>query len=182
MASSLKRVYWDACAWIALIQKEKIAKPGSRIEDREQMCRGVIEAAKKGNVEILTSALCLAEVCKNPGLVQTQTSDKVAAFFERDFIFVINVDTAVGEKARELMMGGYAGLKPPDAIHLATALLSPGVEELHTFDGRLLDLDGLLKKPTGEPLKICKPDYGPPAPLLEQLNAEKPAPEAHHEG
>lgn len=182
MASSLKRVYWDACSWIALIQKEKIQKPNGRIEDREQMCRGVIEAARKGKVEILTSALCLAEVCKNPGLVQSQTTDKIAAFFERDFIFVINVDTAVGEKARELMMVGHSGLKPPDAIHLATALLSPGVDELHTFDGKLLDLDGLFKKPSGDPLKICKPDYGPPAPLLEQLNAENPTPEAHPEG
>src|SRR5664279_226101 len=111
MASSLKRVYWDACVWIALIQKEKIPKKDSKLEDREQMCREVIESAKKANVEILTSALCLAEVCKNPGLVQSHTSDKIAAFFERDFILVVNVDTAVGEKARELMMGGFAGLK-----------------------------------------------------------------------
>src|ERR1700692_887466 len=162
MASSLKRVSWDACAWIALIQKEKIPKFGFKIEDREQMCREVIEAGKKGNVEILTSALCLAEVCKNPALVQSQTADKIAAFFDRDFVFVINVDTAIGEKARELMMGGFAGLKPPDAIHLATALLSPGVEEMHTFDKKLLDMDGLLKKPSGEPLKICKPSYGAP--------------------
>ncbi len=146
------------------------------------MCREVIEAAKKGNIEILMSALCLAEVCKNPALVQSQTTDKIAAFFERDFIFVINVDTAIGEKARELMMGGFAKLKPPDAIHLATALLSPGVEELHTFDGKLLDMNGLLKNPSGEPLKICKPGHGAPAPLFEKMYAEKPAPEAHPEG
>jgi predicted nucleic acid-binding protein len=88
----------------------------------------------------------------------------------------------VGEKARALMMGGFAGLKPPDAIHVATALLSPGVEEMHTFDGRLLDMDGLLKKASGEPLKICKPGSGAAAPLLEQMNAETPEPEAHPEG
>ena len=177
MANSLKRVYWDACAWIALIQKEKIQKPNGTLEDREQMCREVMESAKKGTLEILTSALCLAEVCKHPDLIKSQSSDKIAAFFERNFIFVINVDTAVGEHARSLMMGGYAGLKPPDAIHLATALLSPGIEEMHTFDGRLLDLDQLLSKPTGEKLKVCKPGYGTPAPLLEQMNADRDSPE-----
>jgi predicted nucleic acid-binding protein len=178
MANFPKRVYWDACVWIALIQKEKIQKPGGVIEDREQMCREVIESAKKGNIEILTSALCLAEVCKHPDLRTSQTSDKIAAFFEREFIFVVNVDTAVGERARGLMMSGHSGLKPPDAIHLATALLTVGVDEMHTFDGRLLDLDGLLSKPTGEKLKVCKPGIGASAPLLEKMFADKPASEA----
>jgi predicted nucleic acid-binding protein len=179
MASSLKRVYWDACVWIALIQKEKIQKAEGKIEDREQMCREVIESAKKRNLEILTSALCLAEVCKHPELVQTQTDDKIAAFFERDFVFVVNVDTAIGERARKLMMAGHQGLKPPDAIHVATALLSVGVEEMHTFDGKLIDLNGLLSKPTGEKLKVCKPGSAASAPLLEQLDEGKSAPEDH---
>jgi hypothetical protein len=70
MASFPKRVYWDACTWIALIQKEKIRddKTGRLVEDREQMCRDVIEAAKKGKIEIVSSTLCLAEVCKHPDL------------------------------------------------------------------------------------------------------------------
>jgi hypothetical protein len=51
MATPNKRVYWDACVWIALIQREKISLPTGGIEDRETMCRMVIEAAKKGNLE-----------------------------------------------------------------------------------------------------------------------------------
>jgi len=55
MATSLKRVYWDACAWIALIQKEKIRdKRGVIIEDRETMCKAVIAAAKASKCEIVT--------------------------------------------------------------------------------------------------------------------------------
>jgi len=46
MASPTKRVYWDACTWIAVIQKEKIQLPNGTIEDRETMGREVIEAAK----------------------------------------------------------------------------------------------------------------------------------------
>jgi hypothetical protein len=78
----------------------------------------------------------------------------------------------VGERARVLMTSGFAGLKPPDAIHVATAALS-GVEEMHTFDGALLALNGEIDKSVGTKLKICKPDPGgPPAPLLEGLKGE----------
>lgn len=48
MASPTKRVYWDACVWLALILREKIPLPGGGMEDRDTMCRMVIEAAKKG--------------------------------------------------------------------------------------------------------------------------------------
>jgi hypothetical protein len=80
MAASPRRVYWDACAWIALIQREKIPKADGTIEDRDMMCRTVIEAAKKGGLEILTSALSLAEVCKNPAIRAT-AADQISDYF-----------------------------------------------------------------------------------------------------
>jgi len=67
MANPTKRVYWDACVWIALIQREKILLPNGGTEDRETMSRMVVEAAKKGTLEILTSTFCLVEVCRAPG-------------------------------------------------------------------------------------------------------------------
>jgi len=69
MAISPKRVAWDACSWIAHIQKnEKIRGPDGKavIEDRGAMCRSVLAAAERGALEIVTSSLCLVEVlCKN---------------------------------------------------------------------------------------------------------------------
>jgi predicted nucleic acid-binding protein len=172
MATSTKRVYWDACIWIALIQKEKIPLPSGGIEDREQMCRSVIEAAKKGRLEIATSTLCLAEVCKHLDLRAATPADKIAEFFEHDYILLVNVDRYVGELARELMLHGHSKLKPPDAIHLATAAITQGIEQMHTFDRDLLDLDGVLDKMDGTKLKICKPDPGgPAAPLLEAMKS-----------
>jgi predicted nucleic acid-binding protein len=162
--ATTKRVYWDACSWIALIQKEKISQPDGAVEDREMMCKTVIEAAKKNRLEIATSALCLAEVCKSPD-VRRGSPDRIADFFESDFILIATVDTVVGHRARRLMTGGYAGLKPPDAIHIATSLIL-NVDEMHTFDDALLALDGRLDKDDGTKLKICKPSAGDPTPLF----------------
>jgi hypothetical protein len=110
MASAPRRVYWDACVWIALIQREKITLPDGTVEDREMMCRTVIKAAKKRSIEILTSAYCLAEVCKEPD--GKTNSDKFKDYLETDYIALANVDRFVGERARELMMAAYARIKP----------------------------------------------------------------------
>jgi len=69
------------------------------------------------------------------------------------------------------MMAAYSKIKPADAIHLAAAAISSNLEEMRTFDERLLRLDGLIDKADGGRLKICKPDAGgPPAPLLEAMH------------
>lgn len=170
MAISPKRVCWDACAWIALIQKEKIRDDhGTVTEDRETACKVVLDEAKSGNLEIVTSSLCLVEVCKNTQ-VRGEGEDKIASFFENDYILMMDLDTFVGERARDLMLAGLPGLKPPDAIHLATAALS-NAEELHTFDRKLLRLDGRVTKADGSKLRVRKPDAGGRAPLLVLMNA-----------
>ncbi|KYK48146.1 hypothetical protein A1D31_00015 [Bradyrhizobium liaoningense] len=134
------------------------------------MCRSVIEAAKRGKIEIVTSTLSLAEVCKHPDVRKPGKADQIAAFFEHDFILLVDVDVFVGERARELMLGGYSGLKPPDAAHIATALITPGIEEMHTFDGALLNLHGKIDTEAGERLKISRPNTGERSPpLLEHL-------------
>jgi predicted nucleic acid-binding protein len=103
------------------------------------MCKTVISAAKAAKCEIVTSALSFVEVCKSPE-VRAEGEDKIAAFFEHEFIIVANLDRYVGERGRELMLMGQAGLKPPDASHVATAAIS-NANEMHTFDKKLLDLD-----------------------------------------
>ena len=66
------------------------------------------------------------------------------------------------------MQRGYSKLKPPDASHIAAAAIAL-VDEMHTFDDKLLGLDGRIDKGDGTTLRICKPSMGrPPLPLLEQ--------------
>ena len=175
MARSEKRVCWDACAWIALIQDEKILDgEGKLLENRGKMSRGVFELAKRGKIEIVTSGLSLAEVCKNRSVKEGAPS-RVAEVFEHEFVLLAPLDRQIGEKARELMMAGtYFGLKPQDACHLATAAIVPGVSELHTFDKKLLDLNHKIERADQTMLKICKPhtDTGIDPPLLGAMRAD----------
>jgi predicted nucleic acid-binding protein len=166
MAKSTDRIYWDACAWIALIQREKIRVNGA-LEDREALCRPVIKEAEKGKIEIVTSYLCFAEVCKHPEAKSSQ-EDKIAAYFEHEYILGVPVDRVIGENARKLIMSGLSGLKPPDAIHVASAALA-NVREMHTFDKTLLGLTEKVLCQDGRILRIVKPNLPlPPAPLLEE--------------
>jgi predicted nucleic acid-binding protein len=170
VATSPSRVGWDSCTWIAHIQRERILGPDGKtvIEDRGAMCRSVLEAAEKGSVEIIVSAICLVEV-----LARNRSSGiddrKVRDFFDNDYILLVNVDKQVGDFARRLMLAGHAGLKPPDAIHLATACIA-NVEAFHTFDDPLLALDGRIDKANGTRLVIKRPAVpAPPAPLLDEI-------------
>lgn len=168
-----KRYSWDSCSWIAQIWDEKVDIEGDGIENRGALCRAVIEGAAKGGSEICTSALSLAEVSKHPSSNQREGADKIKAFFENDYIVVVPLDRRVGELARDLMQRGYAGLKPPDAVHLASAAIV-NADEMHTFDAKLLALSEKIQKADGTKLKICKPSMGgPPLPLLDAPQAKE---------
>lgn len=166
MANSPKRIYWDACTWIALIQRERITdSSGVLIEDRGAMCRGIVNAAFAGAYEIATCSISCVEVWKQPTLEHPKTS-QVADFFDHDFILLVSVDREAGLVARQLMSAGYSKLRPMDACHIAAAVLCMA-QEMHTFDEKILALDGLIDKPDGSRLRICKPgEGGPPLPLL----------------
>jgi predicted nucleic acid-binding protein len=167
MAVSPDRVYWDSCSWIALILDEKIPRPDGTIEYRGALCRSVITKATNGGIEIFTSALTLIEVNKMPQYGSQPTRDMIRDFFQNDYIVVVNIDRQVGELGRELMRRGYAKLKPADASHIAAAVIAE-VTEMHTFDDRLLALDGKIDKADGTKLRICKTSTGGPRlPLLE---------------
>ena len=160
-----KRYSWDACTWIALIIQEQALRKGGGLEDRARLCNHIINQAASKRVEIATSGLSLAEVCKHPDVIGAD-GDVLSDFFRNEYILVVPVDRFVGTLAREIMQGRQPGLKPPDAIHLATAIIS-GAAEFHTFDDRLLALDQKLERRDSGLLTICKPPPPPPS-LFDQ--------------
>ncbi|MCA3559686.1 MAG: PIN domain-containing protein [Aestuariivirga sp.] len=168
------RYYWDACAWISLIQKET-----GRFENLAY----VIDEAKAGSAEIWTSYFTLAEVYKRPcghptasGLAPDEDT-VFEAYILQDFVQRVQVDFDVGVLARRLLRTYPTIVKPQDGIHLATALLN-NIDELHTYDREnLLGLSGQIKRQDGGKLLINAPPKRPqpkkaPAPLLEGLEKE----------
>ena len=166
--AKVSRIYWDACTWIAYINQEReVNGPGGTIENRFEMCRSILDRADKGDIEIATSAFTLAEVCKPPN-IDTSPLDRLASFFEKSYILIVPVDTAVGLKSQQIQGSGLANIKPPDAVHLASSQIA-SVNEFHTFDEKILKLDGHLAGLDGKIIKICKPTEGIPiGPLFDE--------------
>jgi hypothetical protein len=113
MATSPSRVAWDSCTWIAHIQGERILGPDGKtvIEDRGATCRPVLDAAERGVIEIVVSAIALVEV-----LARNRSSgiddQRVRDFFDNDYILLVNVDKQLGDFARRLMLARSAVSNP----------------------------------------------------------------------
>ena len=67
-----------------------------------------------------------------------------------------------------MQTSGLVNLKPPDAIHLASAQRAC-VVEMHSFDRKVLEYySGQIAAADGKPIRICKPTEGQPiGPLFE---------------
>ena len=152
-----RRVYWDSCTFLGLLNQE----PGSF-----NHCRAVWSEAESDRTLIYTSFWTFAEVykakCEGPGKPISELEDgRITQLLRQPWIRPVVVDELIGVAARGLMRLHTYCKKPSDGVHLATAC-ALSVDEMHTFDGSdLLGLDGKVLRANGTPLKICVP-YGVP--------------------
>jgi len=131
-----RRLYWDACVFLALINEN---------EDRIPTIRAILDDADVGNVEIFTSYLTITEVAyaeseKKSVLLDEKIQERIGKLWLPPSpikLVEINPFVILGAKdlIREAIAGGFP-LKPADAIHLATATRM-AVEEFHTYDGHM---------------------------------------------
>lgn len=167
-----KRVYWDSCCWIALINQEP-----SRFESLEY----IYNSSKDGLYQIWTSTLSLVEVNRlaseqaTPKPLNSDSLDILDEMFNQDFVVLNQVDLLVATEARRLLRDLSGLSKRTDSIHLATALLR-SVDEMHTYDDKdLLHLHGKLESKDGRKLVICAPTlpagYAKPGVQLDLLEA-----------
>lgn len=168
--AKIPRIYWDSAAWIAYIKREMPTPENGIKEPRYDMCRSTLERAAKGEIEIATSAFTLAEVCKTAEI--TSPANNLPAFFQQPYILMIPVDTQVGRKAQYIQLAGLVKRKPPDALHIASALVA-NIPIFHTFDDYLLGLNGALTVDDGNKLQVVRPTEEVPLPPLLEL-AKKP--------
>lgn len=148
------RIYWDACAWIGLVNEEP---------EKVHALRLVWEAAKHGKCEIWTSTYIYMEFMKGKlphGKPYTpeENDASVETMLSQSYVKRIQLDVVNARMSRKLYRELHAdGLrKRADAIHLAAAIISNS-EELHTYDrSHLLQFDKKLKCKNGNVLRIIK--------------------------
>ena len=131
---SVERVYWDSDPFLAWFQEEP---------DKREEASGTLERAGNGEVVIFTSTLTIAEVLwlrGGPKIPQDKAAI-VRKFFRRSYFRLRNVTRAVAESAQNLVW--FEGIRPKDAIHVATAL-EAGIPILETFDDGLIGKSGKI--------------------------------------
>lgn len=162
MANSPKPIYWDTDVFIHRIQKspEHIA-----------ILQQITDAAERGEVVFVQSTFTISELVKDPDgekLTETQES-AIETFFENEFVIVRTLTEQIAFLSRRIAR--EHGLKPGDAVHVATAIFWK-VPILHTYDEKLLKRNGLIGDPA---LTIEKPSFvgQPSLPLIEWLEGQE---------
>lgn len=150
------RRYWDTSVFFAYFADQA---------DRRERCRPIVQRAEDGEIEIVTSALTMAESLFMPDgdLLPQEHRDGVRRFFQHDFIVPVQIDRPTALRSQELVWNH--GVSAKDALHLASALTAE-VPQFDTFDGGLHRLDGELG---GSPaLRIDEPHVEPTAEELQR--------------
>ena len=119
--------YIDSSVFLASIKKETLLAHGGLW--RVQIASAILEGARRGDYKIYTSFWTMTEVQRrnNKSVPFDQEElDEVNGLFrefmEHGWIESIELGREVAEKAQEL--GAKYGVKPPDCVHLASAMLS----------------------------------------------------------
>ena len=110
------RIYWDTSCFICLLNDQE--------HDRRLICEDVLNHARGGEVEILTSCFTIAEVIRpkgQPNPLAAEHVDKIRRMFRWPWIVTVEVDPRLAHIAAELAQ--QHGIKPPDAVHAASAIL-----------------------------------------------------------
>ena len=136
--------YWDSTNFISLIAEDELS--------RADTCQRILEDAEQGNSQIVISALTIAEIIKPKGqpVLSEDAETTISNFFLHDYILVCDLTRAVAEDARKLAR--QHGLKPNDAVHLATAIATK-VDMFETWNTN--DFSGLQ----GIPFPIREPTW-----------------------
>lgn len=128
-----KRVYWDACVFLSLIE----GTPG-----RIPIIEALVDDCESGKIEIYSSMLSIAEVAfakseKDGKELSEEIGDKINRLWYPPAPFkLIEVHKTLVLEAQSYVRNAVPkslGLKPPDAIHLVTAK-KVNASVFHSYD------------------------------------------------
>ncbi len=155
MPGNRKSVYWDANVFLSYVN----ATP-----DQMPILEALLDQAAKREITIYTSALSRVEVAfsdseQQSRVLSPEIENQINSLWaNRRVVRSIEIVQAITLAARGLMRDAIArgwSLKPPDAIHLATAQWLPsagfGVDEFHTYDASLFRYADVMRFDIHEP-------------------------------
>ena len=135
-------ICWDSSVFISWIR-------GGEGADRKQAIETVVEQIERRAYKLAISTLLYVEVLEST--MPLCAIEKFKAFMQnRERIEIVAVDIRVAEKAQAIRNNSSRTISTPDAVHIATAIISRA-KLFHTFDNGLLRLNG---KEAVEGLKI----------------------------
>lgn len=126
-------ICWDSCVVIAWIKEEPC---------RIKAIAPVVKNTEAGYYNLIVSSLVYPEVLESR--MSHEAITKFKSFMQnREALGMFPVDLHVAQKAQKIrnLVPESAKMSTPDAIHVATAIVS-GATMLHTFDKGLLSLNG----------------------------------------
>lgn len=154
MPGQINYLYWDSNVFLSYLNRD-----AQRLPAIDALLAEVLKSneAKK----IATSVLTITEVAfvrmeSDKGAIDPAIEAKIDAFWRNSAIVeIVEFHEVTARCARTLMRKCIANnlrvLDPPDAIHLATALLI-GAQELHTYNEKhFLPYQSIVS------IKICQP-------------------------
>jgi len=126
--NDMRKLYWDTGIFLCFLHADE----GSR----RRICEDILQNAKAGSVTLYTSTYAIVETVRPKRFDATRlTPQEIATIqkmFQWSWLKKIDVDQRVAFKAVELSRD--RGLKPADAVHAASAILSR-VDALQCWDG-----------------------------------------------
>lgn len=141
MLGSRKSVYWDANVFLSYV---------NAMPDHIAALNALMDQSLNGEITIYTSAFSRVEVAFSDSEQQARApSPEIESQLDnlwanRNVVRAIEIVPSITLSARGLMRDAIArgwSLKPPDAIHLATAQWLPSagfsIDEFHTYDASI---------------------------------------------
>ena len=126
-------ICWDSSVLISWIRGDEGA-------DRNRAIKTVVENIERGAYKLAVSTLLYVEVLEST--MPTGAMEQFKRFMQnRQMIEIIAVDIRVAKKAQAIRNKSQKKIKTPDAVHIATAIVSEA-KLFHTFDTDLLHLSG----------------------------------------
>jgi predicted nucleic acid-binding protein len=168
--------YWDSSAFLGWLNKEP---------ETFDVCDQILADAEAGKCQIVTSTVTFAEVFwvkPTPRAGTLPTADQIRAIkdlFGKSFVIPAELDRLTALLARDLLFtfAQSYGLKPMDALHLATAIKSRSRGDVECFDtwdeplgklnGQLVKVEQLQDKGSGADLYIGIPPISKRLPFTE---------------